>query len=102
MQFVKVSLSARAECFDDVSDIIRKMLAADSVALHILGLEMKRSVPPFPDTVLHVTFAVPGTSCAAVIKSFVGIIEKQADAHRVLQTLNFSDEFDRPKYLLIQ
>ena len=29
-----------------------------------------------------------------VIKLFVGIIEKQADAHRVLQTLNFSDEFD--------
>jgi len=92
---LSISLSLRAECTHDVSEIVCKMLKNESISKFVSAYSCKPESAPFPDARFDVTFiATDKAGMHNAVKALVKIIEAEEDCHCCLETLAFTDEYD--------
>ena len=96
---VSVKLSGRAECTGDVSNLFVSMLQEPIIQPFIASYACNKDQPLlgfYPR--FDIAFVAPESKrkeMHGAIKRLVDIMERQDDAHVCLQTLDFTEAFDK-------
>ena len=95
---VSVKLSGRAECTGDVSKLFVSMLQESSIQPFIASYSCNQDTLSGFDPRFDIAFVAPESKrkeMHGAIKRLVKIMELQDDAHVCLQTLDFTEVFDK-------
>ncbi len=98
VSMLQLSLSARAECMNDVTVLMTDLLATPDITRFLYGYSAKCSA--FYEGMLELVFQCPEDRCGdmkSTITQVIGHVQTRADnndLHVLAQTLNFTDEFD--------
>jgi hypothetical protein len=95
---LQLSLSARAECMNDVTVLMTDLLATPDIIRFLYGYSAKCSA--VYECMLELVFQCPEDRCMdmkSTIAQVIGHVQTRADnndLHVLAQTLNFTDEFN--------
>ena len=95
---LRLSLSARAECMNDIAVLMTDLLDTPDITRFLYGYSAKCS--DFYEGMLELVFQCPddrGKDMKSTIAQVIAHVQARADnddLHVLAQTLNFTDEFD--------